>query len=392
MFQKINFFIIILIFQFQFCEDIKRPPLVALFLNTLIYSGSGSEKIGVISSDFQTSGKFNLLNPDINFSISTITNIHSDAVGKFMNGKVFILNRLNRDSVLVLNPNNAFLPEKEFSVGRGTNPHDIILVGNKVYISLYERNYIPIYNLDSGQEISRIDLSSYSETSSAGGAIDNLPETDYMYLEGNSIYVLLQRLDRNDPTAPLPPNSDSLLLEIDFRTDKIISSYTTPSRNPISKIRKININSEPHLVFACPNRQGLISKIDGGIVAFNLNTKKFRAGFLLSEAETGGDILDFVIKNETEGYAYSSDVKLNKTILEFNPTTGKRGITLLNFSNQGGNISGLALSNSGKLYVGDGGFSKPGVSIFDTTKSNKPRLSPAPVDIELRPSDIFVIE
>ena len=345
----------------------------------------------MISTDF-TTGKFNLLNPEGNFAIPTIINIHSDAVGKFMNGKVFIVNRRNRDSILVLNPNNAFLPEKEFSVGSGTNPYDIIQVGNKAYVSLYERNYIPIYNLDSGQEISRIDLSAYSENFSAGGTLDNLPETSFMYLEGNSIYVLLQRLDRNDPTAPLPPNSDSMLLEIDSRTDKIISSYITPSRNCLSRIRKINFNSEPHLAFACPNRTGFISKIDGGIVAFNLNTKKFRVGFLLSETETGGDISDFVIKNETEGYAYSSDANFNQTILEFNPSTGKRIINLVNFSLSAGYITGLALSNSGKLYVGDGGFSKPGVSIFDTTKSNKPRLTPTPINIDLRPSDIFVIE
>ncbi len=391
MFQKKNFFFILIILNFQFCEDIKRPPLTSLLFNTLIYNGTSSERVAVISTDF-TTGKFNLLNPDGNFAIPTVINIHSDAVGKFMNGKVFIINRLNRDSVLVLNPNNAFLPEKEFSVGKGSNPYDIIQVGNKAYISLYERNYISIYSLDSGQEISRIDLSSYSEINSNGGTIDNLPETSYMFLDGNSIYVLLQRLDTNNPTFPFFPNTDSLLLEIDSRTDKIIASYITPSRNPFSKINKVNLLGEPHLAFACPNQIGAISKIDGGIVAFNLNTKKFRAGFLLSETETNGDILDFVVKTENEGYAYSLDAKLNKTILEFNPTTGKKGITLINIPAQAGVINGLAISNSGKLYVGDGSFSKPGVSIFDTTKSSKPRLTLTPINIDLRPFNIFVIE
>jgi hypothetical protein len=379
-------------FLFQNCNDIKKPKLESIFLSTLIYNGATTEKIGIISSDFSSTGKFNLLNPDINFSISTFLNIHSDAVGKFMNGKVYILNRLNRDSVLVLNPANAFLPEKEFSVGRGTNPYDIIQTGNKAYISLYNEKFIPIYNLDSGQEISRIDLSNFLETVSNGASPDSLPESSYMFLDGNSIYVFLQRLDRNDPVLSLSPNSDSIMIEIDMRSDKIISSYILPSRNPISKIKKLVIEQDEYIAVACPNRQGFISKLDGGIIAFNLRTKKFRQSFLLSEQEAGGDILDFVVKNETEGYAYTSDLKFNKSVFGFNPSNGKRKSSLVNFSNQAGFISGIALSKNGKLYIGDGSFARPGISIFDTTKSEPQRLSPIPVEINLRPTDIFVLE
>jgi DNA-binding beta-propeller fold protein YncE len=67
-----------------------------------------------------------------------VANIHSDAVARFIDGKVFIINRLNRDSVLILNPANGFLPEAEYSVGKGNNPQDIVKVNdNKAYITLY---------------------------------------------------------------------------------------------------------------------------------------------------------------------------------------------------------------------------------------------------------------
>jgi outer membrane protein assembly factor BamB len=376
------------------CNDIKRPPIASLFLSTLFVSGSNSEKIGVISSDFSSSGKFSLINTDTNLSVDTFTNIHSDASGKFLDGKIFILNRLNRDNILVLNPQNAYLPVIEFSVGRGANPYDIVLVNsNKAYISLYNKNYLLVVNPSTGSEIRRIDLTPYVEETSRGAVgIDGIPESAYMYLDDFTLYLQLQRLDKNDPSGIPSPNSESKLLEIDTRSDTITNNYTLKSRNPLGKIQKIDMQGIPHLVFCAPNRLGFISALDGGIVGFNLKTKRFRDAFLLFEGEVGGDILDQQIKSESEGYAYVLDSSFNKTIIQFNPNTGKKIKTLLNFSATAGNINGLALSKSGKLYVGDGSFSKPGVSIFDTNQIDKPKTTSTPIDISLRPSQLFLVE
>ncbi|HNI88083.1 MAG TPA: hypothetical protein PKX55_07985, partial [Leptospiraceae bacterium] len=124
---------------FLVCDDIKRPPLSNLFINSLlVIPSAGVERVGVVTSDFGTSGKFAVINPDTQLSITTIATIHSDAVAKMIDGKIFVINRLNRDSILILNPANGFLPESEYSVGKGNNPQDIIKVNeNKAYITLY---------------------------------------------------------------------------------------------------------------------------------------------------------------------------------------------------------------------------------------------------------------
>jgi hypothetical protein len=385
----------VVFFFFSYCNDIRRPPIESIFLNSLlVIPGAGLERVGVVTSDFGASGKFAVINPDAQISIPTIANIHSDAVAKFIDGKVFIINRLNRDSILVLNPALGFLPESDYSVGKGNNPQDIVKVNeNKAYISLYNSRNLLVVNPYSGAFIKNIDLGMYAETTSLGIAgPDGIPETNQMYLDGTSLYIQLQRLDRNDPAGIPSPNSDSLLLELDVNTDSILQTYIFKSRNPTSKIQKLDIAGESFLVMCTPNRMGFISKLDGGIVAFSLKTKTFRNDFLYSETTAGGDILGMQIKNETEGYASVLDSSFNKFIQQFNPSTGQRVQTILSFSSSAGNISGLLLTKSGRLYVGDGSFSRPGVLIFDTTKVDKPRLTQTSIDVGLRPFDLVEIQ
>ena len=72
--------------------------------------------------------------------------------------------------------------------------------------------------------------------------------------------------------------------------------------------------------------------------------------------------------------------------------TGQRIKTILNFPASAGNIAGLLLTKSGRLYMGDGSFSTPGVVIFDTTKADKPRLTQGNIDVGLRPFDLVELQ
>ena len=385
----------VVIFSFLFCNEIKRPPIESILLNSLlVVPTAGLERVGVVTSDFGTSGKFAVINPDAQLSVPTVANIHSDAVARFIDGKVFIINRLNRDSVLILNPANGFLPEAEYSVGKGNNPQDIVKVNdNKAYITLYNSRNLLVVNPYSGAFIRNIDLGAYTETTSLGIAgPDGIPEMSQMYLEGSSLYIQLQRLDRNDPSGIPTPNSDSLLLELNVNTDSVVKTYIFKSRNPTSRMQKITIGSESFLAMCVPNRLGFISKQDGGIIAFSLTTKTFRNNFLYAETDAGGDILGMQIKDENEGYASVLDVSFNKSIQQFNPSTGQRIKTILNFPASAGNIAGLLLTKSGRLYMGDGSFSTPGVVIFDTTKADKPRLTQGNIDVGLRPFDLVELQ
>jgi hypothetical protein len=386
---KLYIFILLLLISCK--NDIQRPSIISLFFPV---NGVESEKLGVVSSDFSSGGRFNIIDTVSLLPLPSLSNIHSDAVLRYANGKVYIINRLNRDSILVLDPSLAFLPQQEFSVEQGSNPQDIAYINSsKAYISLYNRKYIIVVNPSSGVILNRIDLSAYSETSSSGSTgIDGFPEMSRMALYNSILYIQLQRLDRNHPSGFPYPGEDSYLLRIDTVTDQILGVIKTPARNPFGKMQIFNLGQDPHLLVCLPGKLGFLSELDGGIGAYNLVKGEFRESFLLLESEVGGDVLDMILKSETDGYAFVLDKGFNKTVVRFNPTTGKKTSTIATYTSSAGNISGMALSSSGKLFLGDSGFSNPGVSVYDTNQNPPVLLTPSPLSVGLKPFEIEILK
>jgi len=367
--------------------EIQKPNLFQF-----LFLFSSPTSVGVITTDFGSGGRFKSFDPNSLTPSPTSTLVHSDAIGRYFNNKVYIINRLNRDTIQVLDPNLAYLNVQDFSVGQGKNPQDISVKDNKYYVALYNADYIPIYNVSTGIQQSQISLTSFRETYSSSGIPDTYLEIGAMIQHESSLFVTLQRLDRNDASGYYPPNSESLLLEIDLNLDQVIRTYTLPIRNPSGRIYKKVIFGEPHLLISCVGFVGFLSRTDGGILAFHLPSRTFRASPLFTERAAGGDILNFQIKDETIGYASVLDANFKKTIQSFRPSDGERIGTLLEIpGNTGVSLNGMALSPDGKLIVGVTDFRNPGLNVYDTNQGNV-LLSPTPISVDLTPLDIFQLQ
>lgn len=367
--------------------EIEKPNLLQYLF---VFSSPAS--VGVVTSDFSSGGRFKSFDLNSLTSSPTSATIHSDAIGRFFNQRVYIVNRLNRDTIQVLDPALAFLTVQDFSVGQGRNPHDISVWNDKYYIALYNSDAIPIYNANTGLLQGSISLSRFRETFSSSGNPDAFLEAESMVQHESKLFVTLQRLDRNDTSGFFPPNSDSLLIEIDLNLDQIVQVYTLPVRNPTGKIYKKTLFGDPHLLISCTAFTGFLSRNDGGIIAFHLPSRTFRPGFLYSEEVAGGDISSFQIKNESIGYASILDASFKKSIQIFQPSTGAKLGTLIEIpGNVGANLSGMFLTEDGKLIVGNTDFRSPGLIIYDTNQANL-LLSPAPISVELTPLDIFQLQ
>jgi len=380
--------ILLFLFLVNACNEIKRPGLESL----LLFQGS-PRNIGVITTDFGGGGRYNVIDPNAGYTLPGNTPIHSDAVARFFDGKVFIINRLNKDTIQILNPNLANTTETEYSVGQGTNPQDIVFVNNrKAYVSRYNSTSILIIQPYTGQTLGEIDLSIYSESTSAGGTIDGKPEMSWMVKYGDRVFITLQRLDRNSPLGFLPPSGKSFLLEINTNDDTISNTFEFQSANPFSKPQVIDIFGEPHIIFTTPNRLGFISELDGGIEAFNPSSNSFRSGFLLSETTAGGDILGFQIKNSELGFASVLDKSFNKKVISFNPSTGQNISTLLEVPNSvGTNFSGILLTQESLLAIGISDFRNPGIMIYDTNGSVR-QLTLTAIPLALTPVDLIELK
>lgn len=371
------------LFGFLNCSDIERPDIATFLLP------SGGNRIGIVSSDFAGSGRFSTMTKD-GIPLPGYAPIHSDAIATYQNSRIYILNRLGRDSIQALNPAIGYFTDREFSTGEGSNPQDFIYVSeNEAYISLYERDYLLIVNPLTGIEIGRIPLSAYAESTANP---DGLPEAAAMFLEGNFLYVALQRLDRNSPEAGtvFPPTEKSILVEIDIRTRSIIQTYDFPATNPFGRFRRISYQGRPHIIIPAAGYLGFQSQLDGGLAAFDLQNRNFQPRLLYHEEVADGDILDVVIKNDETGYASILNADFSKSIQRFNPTTGQRLNELAFYPPQSGTVGGMLLTEDGLLYTGDASFENPGILIFDTNRSDQ-RLNAAPITSGLRPFQIIEV-
>lgn len=360
-------------------EDIEAPGLLSFFL-----AGTGRGRVGVVTSDLGPAGRFTLMTPE-GIPLPGGENIHSDAVVRYWNGKVYIVNRLNRDNIQILDPDFAYRTVQEFSVGEKTNPHDIAFVDeNRAYISLYERDYVLVVDPSRGVELQRVSLAGFADPS------DGIPEMSGMHLEGERLYVAIQRLDRNNTEFIFPPTDFSSLLEIDARSGSVLAEHRMQSQNPFSKLRVVLIDGARHLYWANPNFLGFNFRIDGGVEAFNLETRSFRPGFLYAESAAGGDILDVVIRDAVTGYALVLYQDFSLSLQRFDPSTGSFARELAFYPASAGYVSGLLLSDAGYLYAADASFAEPGIIIYDTRAGDR-RITPQPIPVGLRPTDLVYI-
>lgn len=368
------------------CKDIKRPGLeTLLFLNPQTNSA-----IGVVTTDFGGGGRFKTFQTNSNVALPGEIPIHSDAVSRYYLQKVFIVNRLGRDSIFVLNPNQFFLPEIQFSVGQGTNAQDIAAISStKAYVTRYNSRDLLVVNPSVGLQTGIIPLGQFAEPTSNGITPDGLPEMSWMVSYQSKVYVTLQRLDRNDPAGFLPPNASSLLVEIDTSSDSITGVFTFRSRNPNCKPQIKTIFGDPHAIFCLPNRLGFISRLDGAVEAFNLRTRAFYPNFLLEETNAGGDIVGAQIASETLGYANILTPSFEKKIISFNPSNGQVLNTILSIPASSGSVlTAFYLDPSGKLFVGNTDFTRPGIFIIQ----NQVLQNPIPINVGLAPSDFTNLE
>ncbi|AVV49182.1 YncE family protein [Leptospira santarosai] len=381
---KLNIFILFC-FLNVYCRDIRRPSFLSLLL---IQNSPGN--IGVVTTDFGGGGRFKVINSSLLYSYPGLTPIHSDAVARFGIGKVYVLNRLNRDSIQVLEPNYGFITVSELSLGSKVNPVDMEFASaSKAYVSLYGSDRLLIVDPTYMTITGSIDLRSYAES---GAAPDGIPEMNGLKIVGDSLFVCVQRLDRNDPSGYFPPNTTSLLLEVSIATDTVVGVYTFPSSNPVSKPQLVDLFGEPHLVIATPARMGFQSRIDGGVSAFRLSTRSFISRFLYSESVAGGDILSVQVKSDTVGYVSVLDSGFTKTLQVFNPSTGEKISTLLTIpSSYDASLSSILLASDKILYVGNTQFQQPGVTMFDTERGNV-LLTPSPISVDLQPYDIIELK
>jgi hypothetical protein len=312
---------------------------------------------------------------------NNVQSIHSDAVSRYFDELVYVVNRFGADNIQILDPCNNFVTVRQFSVGGGSDPHDIlVLSATKAYVTRYNSTELWIVDPSTGVHTGSIDFSGLND-------IDGIPEMDRMVRVDDRVFVTVQRLDRNQFYTPV---GLSYVVVIDIASDTIVDvdpaaagvqSITLTGTNPFSEIQLNPVTGR--LFVACV---GFFGVLDGGVEVINPVTLQSE-GFIYTEATVGGDISDVEIARSDKCYAIYSDASFNTVLKSFDPQTGS---TLATVYTPGGFVlNDIELSPKDELWVTDQTAVLPGIRIFDVTTDAQ--ITTNPIDVGLPPFDITFI-
>lgn len=304
-----------------------------------------------------------------------VASISSDPIVRWYGGLVYVVNRFNFDNIQVLDPANNFNVVRQFSVGNGSNPHDIEFVSStKAYVTRYELDDLLIVNPSTGTVLDSISLASFADA-------DGIPEMDHLALRNGRLFVTLQRLDRNNFFVPA---GGSQVVMIDVSTNTIIDAnpgapgiqgLLLPAQNPYTELV---VDPAGRLVVGCAGSFGALD----GLVA-RINPVSLGITTEITEAALGGDINDVATLNATEGFAVISDASSNTVLKSYRRDLATTQ-TLL--ATSGFFLADMEINDRGELWVCDRNFANPGIRIFNAATHSQ--LTGSPIGTGLPPFDI----
>jgi hypothetical protein len=308
--------------------------------------------------------------------------LSSDPVLRYGVSRLYVVNRSGADNIQILDPSNGYALVRQFSVGNGSNPHDIQVVRpDKAYVTRYDSADLWIVNPETGEHTGTISLAAFADE-------DGIPEMDHLAYQPTSdiadqgrLFVTVQRLDRS---AFYAPTDSSQVVVIDTGSDTLIDvdpaapgvqGILLPHQNPFSEIQAAG----PHFLVGC---SGAFGVADGGIV--RIAPFALTATTEISEAALGGDLNDFAIHDGMTGYAVVSDASFNTHLKSYHRIDGIA--TGTPFSTSGFSIADIEINDRAELWLCDRTLGNPGVRVFDA--SSGAQLTTSPLSTGLPPIDI----
>lgn len=183
-------------------------------------------------------------------------------------------------------------PVLEFATGDGSNPQEAVLCGEKIFVSLYEENFLAIYD-QTGQSTGQVDLSAFDDG-------DGEPEASKLYVAPDGfLYVGMNHLDENYRAV-----GAGGIAKVDCETGMVLQSWEGPPN--------LHFNVDPiepevlHLAggnYFLPDWSG--PDLDGFYQRLDTRTGSLSEP-LLTEADWGAN-LGFVVEREETTWVISDD-------------------------------------------------------------------------------------
>ncbi|MFP6664110.1 MAG: hypothetical protein VCC00_07930 [Deltaproteobacteria bacterium] len=322
----------------------------------------------IVTGDFESGSYAALPLADPSNSRVDIGAVHGDAVARSFDGRVYVVNRFGADSIQGIDPQRDWATIFQCSVGNGSNPHDIAFAApDKAYVTRYEEASLAIVDPSVGPGCEgfmrgEIDLTAFADS-------DGIPEMDQMVIVDGLLFVSLQRLDRNQFFEPA---GESFLVVIDTATDTPIDTAPeTPGvdpivlrwTNPLGAGQGLPLHpATGDIIVAQIGSFGIIG--DGGIETISPTTFA-STGLLITEADIGLNITDFVAVDGRTAWAIGTDETFRNYILQIDTTLRESVRTI--FESEAFLPDMELERHSSKIWLTDRTFGAAGIRIFSAT-------------------------
>jgi len=298
------------------------------------------------------------------------------AIVRHFFGRHYVVNR-TLGTIQVIDP-ETFRTLLTFSVGPGSNPHDILVVDRRTAYVSRHASYL-LYEVDpsTGALKSTIDLSGFADE-------DGIPEMSMMARDGHHLFVQIQRVGPGQVFVP-----PSYLAVLDIRTNQLVD--TDSEQEGVQGITltglcpsfKMEIDESLRRLYV--NEPGLLHVTEGGIDAIDLDALT-ALGFITTETQHPLDISGFVLVSPVKGYLIAhTDFPHSSHLHPFSRIDGSvLGEQLAVTFRQVDSLAHDPVTD--QLFFPDPLVN--GVLVFDAT--TEVRLSQDPVNTGAEPSDLAV--
>lgn len=328
----------------------------------------------VLTSDFTSSGALATFAREAPWTVVADREVvHHDAVARWHDGLVFVVNRAGADNIQVLDPAQGYDTVRQFSLGLGRNLQDIAFDGEgEAYVSCY--NTAELLRIDPA---SGVILTVYSTAGFADA--DGLPETGRMVVVGERLFITCERLDRHNWYQPV---GDSYLLVFDMASEQWVDAAPgLPGVNGI-RLAAADPYGEPIrdgdvILVPCI---GLYTLLDAGVDVVD-PVRLVSLGLEVTGAQLGGDVVDLALGSDGRRHAIVSDAQFRTSIRRYDPANGQ--VTVVAQAS-GYHYADVAWDGDFQLFLADRTLLAAGVRVYDAQSGAQ--LTAAPLATGLPPA------
>ncbi|MFT5233743.1 MAG: hypothetical protein ACI9UK_000693 [Candidatus Krumholzibacteriia bacterium] len=327
--------------------------MIAVVLVSLLAATAWAQDTGwVVTSDFSSFGRLQSFGLNDPWSVSDdFATIPGDAVGRYHDGLLYIVGRGGANLLQVYDPNAGMVLLTEFSLGSNLNPQDIAIdSAGDAYISCYDSAVLLRVDVATEQVVASYSTAIYADA-------DGLPETAWLKIIGDTLYISCQKLDRNNFYSPTGPGS---LLVFDTVNETFSAPISLVGENPYTPLEVVADGTGGFdLRVGCVGFFGLN---DGGVETIDTSASA-SLGFDVTEAVLGGDINAVVTTALGEIHTLISDGSFNTSLRKYNYASESLSVLL---TGNGFVHAALAYDGDFQVFLADRTVGAAGMRVFDS--------------------------